>query len=544
MKLRTGIPIAMVAALVLATLGGAATSTSVTLQGNVSPLLAGATDLGPAPGANVINVVWSLQLRNTADLDQFLADVQNPASTIYHQFLTQDQFNERFAPTPAQEQAVVAYLQSQGFTVTQTFSNHLLVEATAPIAVVEKAFSVQIDAVLYDGTIGFAALNEPSVPADLAAFTTGISGLDNLGRVQPMHSLPTPVASPSPNDNLGSNCCYFSPRDLNVAYNEDHLGSHTGSGQTGVIVGAYDFQTSDFSAFNTQMGLSNPTVTKVCAGSGAGCAYDASNSIEISLDIEYLHGTVPSANLVSIMAQTTLLTDFQTAYNLVVTRHDGNAVSTSWGLCEKSMSSTQRSADDAIFANGNAIGQTWFSASGDSGSKDCNHLTGVDYPASSPYVLGVGGTHLNCSGGMTVSQPVCTGYGSESGWSGSGGGNSVYYSKPSWQTGCGVTGTVRMVPDVSLEADTSPGNLVAKGGGWYAVGGTSDAAPQLAGMFVALNAAKGAQGNGGARLYQLCGGTSFHDVTSGSNGGFSAVSGYDRVTGVGTPNEGNLITNW
>ena len=108
----------------------------------------------------------------------------------------------------------------------------------------------------------------------------------------------------------------------------------------------------------------------------------------------------------------------------------------------------------------------------------------------------------------------------------------------------GVSGTARAVPDVSLEADTSPGNLVAKGGGWYAVGGTSDAAPQLAGIFTALNAAKGAQGNGGARLNALCGGSSFHDVTSGSNGGFSAVAGFDRVTGVGTVNEGNLITNW
>jgi kumamolisin len=551
-----GISIAMVAALALPSFGGA-TTTNVTLQGNVSPLLADAVDLGPAQAAQTIHVVWSLQLRDAAGLDAFLANVQDPASPVYHQFLTQDQFNQLYAPTPAQEQAVVDFLTVNGFTVTDTFSNHLLVGANAPIATVEKTFGVDIHSMALGTTLGYAALNEPSVPTDLAGFTTGIGGLDNLGQAQPMHSTPTPVlGGASPHDNLGTSCCYFSPRDLDNFYNEAHTTTNTGSGQTGVIVGAYDFKTTDFSAFNTQMALANPSVTRVCAGGTLGtgaCAFDTSsagNSIEISLDVEYLHGTAPSAAIVSVMAKTTAFTDFQTAYNQVVTSNYGHSVSTSWGACEQNMAASQRSADDSIFANGIAVGQSWFAASGDSGSKDCGlrgTQTGVDYPASSPYIMGVGGTHPNCpAGSFTASNPVCSGYGSESGWSGSGGGDSVYYAKPSWQTGCTVPSGNRHVPDVSLEADTTPGNLVAYNGGWYAVGGTSDAAPQMAGMFTALNAHKGGSGlgNPGTRLYQLCGTTAFHDVTSGSNGGFSAVAGYDRVTGIGSVNEGNLVNTY
>lgn len=516
-------------------------------SGSVSPLAHDAEDLGAAPADQLVTVTVGLELRNKALLDSFLAQVSDPASPLFGHFLTQDQFNTLFGPTADQEQAVADWLASSGFTVTQRFSNRLLVSAEGTPAAVADAFQVTLHKVRLNGETGYAILDDPAFPSDIAAFTTGVLGLDNLARAQPKHK----DQQVTPHDNLGSNCCYFSPRDLNNFYNEDHSGSHTGSGQTVVIVGAYDFLTADFTAFNTQMALANPSVTRVCAGgSGVGCGFDASNSIEISLDIEYAHGTAPSAGLVSVMAKTTALTDFTTAYNQVVSGNYGHSVSTSWGLCEKQMSSATRASDDNIFANGAAIGQSWFAASGDSGSNDCPAQVGrkgVDYPASSPYMMGVGGTHPTCPAGSFIpSNPVCSGYGSESGWSGSGGGDSAYYAKPSWQTGCTVPTGNRHVPDVSLEADTTPGNLVAFNGGWYAVGGTSDAAPQLAGIFAGLNQARGFSGVGlpGARLYQLCAGNSFHDITSGSNGAYTAVAGYDRVTGIGTINEGNLITNW
>src|SRR5581483_11239416 len=119
--------------------------------------------------------------------------------------------------------------------------------------------------------------------------------------------------------------------------------------------------------------------------------------------------------------------------------------------------------------------------------------------------------------------------------------------KPSYQTGCGVPADgQRDVPDLSMEADTSPGNWVVFNGTWNVVGGTSDAAPQWGAYFALLNQRIGGSGVGlpGTRLYQLCGGSSYHDVTSGSNGAFSAGAGYDQVTGLGTIDADWFLVNW
>lgn len=550
----------LAAALALASVavpfGAAGPTGRVALSGNLSPLLSQATDLGPAPLDAPMRVVYSLQLRDPAGLERFLADVQDPASPVYHQFLTQDGFNARFGPTADQERAVVDFLQASGLAVTQTFSNRLLVEAQGSVADVQRAFGVEVHAFLLDGKVQHAALQEPSVPADLAPFTVGVLGLADLGERHPMSAQATLVGPQGmdPKSALGSNCCYFAPPDLNNAYSENHnVAPNNGAGQTGVIAGAYDFKDTDLSAFNSQFGLPSTTVTRVCVyGGGAlpsSCKYNSQQSIEISLDIEYIHGTAPAASLYSYMAQSTQFTDFTTMENRVVTDNRGHSVSESWGACEQAIAPSTITSEDNVFANGAAVGQSWFFASGDDGSKDCNNGTvlGTDYPASSDKVTGVGGTHLTCSSGFTAGQPVCGGWGSETAWSGSGGGQSTVHARPAWQTGCGVpAGTQRLVPDVALEADTSPGNLVAKGGFWYAVGGTSDAAPQYAGMFTALNAAKGGSGLGlaNARLYALCGGSTYHDVTSGSNGDYSAGAGYDMVTGLGTVIESNLLLNY
>src|SRR5207248_1528304 len=170
-------------------------------------------------------------------------------------------------------------------------------------------------------------------------------------------------------------------------------------------------------------------------------------------------------------------------------------------------------------------------------------LLGVDNPANSPHVIGVGGTTPKCSSGMTSSSPGCGGYASESAWSGSGGGVSQVFARPAFQAGCGVpAGTRRLVPDVALEADTSPGNYVAENGSWWIVGGTSDAAPQWAGLAAELAQQRGGPlGNPGALLYGLCGTAALHDITSGSNGDYSAGAGYDLVTGLGSFDARNLL---
>jgi len=510
---------------------------------SLSPQLKDARDLGRAPATERHRVVVSLDLRDREGLEAFLADVQDPASPRYHQFLTQPDFDALYAPTEAQEQAVVDYLRGARLRVTNRFPNRLLVGAAGSVAALERAFGVEIHSVERGGRRHYAAFDEPSLPDAMASYVVGVIGLDDLSERHPLVGSVQPAAAPRAA--LGSNCCHLSPNDVFVFY--DNTSPVSGAGQTIVIAGAYAWRDTDNTTFNTQWGLPPLPAgsAQVCTGpsGSSGCAFSANNSIEIALDTEYAHGTAPAARILNYMAASTSSADFTTMYNRIVTDNPGHAVSTSWGACEVGISAAAQKTDDNIFANANAIGQSWFAASGDSGSRDCSNLLGVDNPANSPHVMGVGGTTPKCSSGMTSSSPGCGGYASESAWSGSGGGVSQVFARPSFQKGCGVpTGTQRLVPDVALEADTSPGNYVTENGSWWIVGGTSDAAPQWAGLAAELaQQGGGALGNPGGLLYGLCGTAALHDITSGSNGDYSAGVGYDLVTGLGSFDARNLL---
>ena len=510
---------------------------------SLSPHLRDVVDLGRAPTAERHHVVVSLDVRDRAALEAFLADVQDPASPRYHAFLSQAEFDALYAPTPAEEEAVVGHLRDVGLRVTTRFPNRLLVGAVGSVAALERAFGVEIHRVQRAGKLHYAALDEPSFPDAMASYVVGVIGLDDLSERHPhVRSVEPAVA---PRAALGSNCCHLSPNDLFTFY--DNTAALAGAGQTIVIAGAYAWKDTDSSAFNSQWGLPQlPAGSgQVCTGpsGSSGCAFSSSNSLEIALDVEYAHGTAPAARILNYMAASTSLAAFTTMYNRIVTDNPGHVVSTSWGACEAGVSSATQQTDDNIFANGNAIGQSWFAASGDSGSRDCNNILGVDNPANSPHVMGVGGTTPACGSGLTPSSPGCGGYGSETAWSGSGGGVSQVFARPAFQQGCGVpAGTTRLVPDVALEANTSPGNYVLEGGFWYIVGGTSDAAPQWAGLAAELvQQHGGALGNPGALLYGRCGTAALHDITSGSNGDYSAGVGYDMVTGLGSFDARNLL---
>src|SRR6266478_6536730 len=510
---------------------------------SLAPDLKDAVDLGRAPASERHRVVVSLDLRDREGLEAFLADVQDPSSPRYRQFLSQAEFDALYAPTEAQEQAVVDHLRGAGLRVSERFPNRLLVGAAGSVAALERAFGVEIHSVERHGKRHYAALDEPSLPAEMASYVVGVIGLDDLSERHPHVGSVEPAAAPRAA--LGSNCCHLSPNDVFAFY--DNTAAASGAGETIVIAGAYAWRDTDNTVFNSQWGLRQLPAgsAQVCTGpsTSAGCKFSSQNSIEIALDVEYAHGTAPAARILNYMSASTSLADFTTMYNWIVTDNPGHVVSTSWGVCEVGVSAASQQTDDNIFANANAIGQSWFAASGDSGSRDCINLLGVDNPANSPHVMGVGGTTPKCSSGMTSSSPGCGGYGSVSAWSGSGGGVSQVFARPAFQKGCGVpAGARRLVPDVALEADTSPGNYVAENGSWWIVGGTSDAAPQWAGLAAGLAQLSGGPlGNPGALLYGLCGTAALHDVTSGSNGDYSAGVGYDLVTGLGSFDARNLL---
>ncbi len=561
--MRTHLALLVVSAFLMTLLlpawSGAASGDALVLKpGAVPRAAAGATDLGVSPATYPVQVTIGLDLRNKGALESFLADASNPASPSFQRWLTQDAFNTLYGPTPAQEARVEQWLTGSGFTLAQTFPNRLLVVATGDNAAVQRAFGVQIHDVLLHGERKHTILQEPFFPADVASFTTGVLGLDD---VAVMHSQLRLAAG---HDDLGGgSCCSFSPGDLRNYY--DVNPSFLGAGQTVVIAGVYAWIDQDVSAFDSQFGIpALPTGSaQVCTGTGGqgpGCAANpnvpvvgaqgaAGSSVEVSLDVESIHGAAPGAIVKNYMAQTQLVSSFATLYNKIVTDNPGHSVSTSWGSCESGAASDATS--DNIFANGNAIGQSWFAASGDFGSDDCqagNGSTSVDFPASSPHVIGAGGTGNDCSPAMTTTHPACSGWGAENGWSGSGGGVSTEFAKPSWQTGCSVpTAGKRNVPDVAAAADNAhPGTFIIFDQLVFTAGGTSEAAPLWAAWFGELNQKKGGTGLGlpGSRLYALCGTTVFHDVTSGSNGAFSAGTGYDRVTGLGSADVSNLLANY
>ena len=377
------------------------------------------------------HIAVGLELRNRAALEHFLAEVQDPSAPNARQFLSQDEFNAQFGPAPEAEQRVVEYLQANGLTVTDRFSNHLVVGAVGSVAALERALGIEMHRVMFNGTARFSSIDEPSWPADLAESVVGVAGLDDLTPMRAHSRKSQPAVAP--NAALGSTCCHLSPADLGAFY--DNQTTATGSAQTVVIAGAYAWSDTDVAAFDAQWGL--PALPagsgQICTGvsGSSGCKFSQKNSIEISLDVEYAHGTAPGAVVRNYMAASTSDADFITMYNRIVTDNPGHVVTTSWGSCEAGTATATQQTDDDIFANANAIGQTWFAASGDNGSRDCgNSLTVVDHPANSPHVVGVGGTTPTCSSGMTFASPACGGYGSERGWSDSGGGISQVFGTP------------------------------------------------------------------------------------------------------------------
>lgn len=246
--------------------------------------------------------------------------------------------------------------------------------------------------------------------------------------------------------------------------------------------------------------------------------------LEASLDVEWAHAIAPGAKILLVEARSSSGTDLLNAINYARSQAGVVAVSMSWGGSEFSTEALY----DSDFTSTNGV--VFFAAAGDSG-------TGVEWPAVSPNVIGVGGTTLHLSSTNALQ--------SETAWSGSGGGVSTFETEPSYQTAYGITigGGKRTVPDVSYDADPNSGVAVYDSysydgqNGWFQVGGTSEGAPQWAAIDALGKSVSSKQLYSDAKLSSAS--SFFRDITSGTNGTCgsvcTAVSGYDTVTGLGSP---------
>jgi len=338
----------------------------------------------------------------------------------------------------------------------------------------------------------------------------------------------------------------LSPAAVRHAYGFDTVSfsgiAGDGAGTTIAIVDAYDNPNiaNDLKQFDIAFGLRDPVFTKVSqTGTSSLPAANAGWAGEIALDVEWAHAIAPAANILLVEAKSNSMADLMTAVNYARNVPGVVAVSMSWGGSEFSGETSY----DATFTTPSGHGGvSFFVSSGDTGAP-------AEYPSSSPNVVSVGGTSLTLSSGN---------YGSESGWSGSGGGISSYESKPAYQSSVTQSSTRRTTPDVAYDADPRTGVSVydsynnGSSSPWSQYGGTSAAAPQWAAI-----AAIVAQGRGGPAyalngvkellpaLYSLAA-ADFHDVTTGGSTGspaYSATAGYDLVTGRGSPVANRLIVD-
>ncbi len=618
------------------------------LQGTVHPLARPEYDQGPVASTMQLQGMtlnFNRSAAQQASLNNLLTAQQNPSSSSYRQWLTAAQFGEQFGMSQQDLDQVTAWLQSQGFTVDKVAESRTSIRFSGTAGLAEQAFHTQIHKYIVNGETHFANATQISLPSAFASTVSRVGGLHDF-KPKPRLVPPAGTKAAQPDFTSGISGDHFlAPGDFAVIYNVNPLFSagYTGSGQTIGIMGQTDIVMADITDFRSaaELPANNPTVFLIPGSADPGIG-DASGDInEADLDLEWSGGVAKNASIVFVNS-TNVMDSLQYAIENKINGLQIPILSISYGDCEPNWTSADLSSMEASFQQANAQGQTVLSAAGDNGAADCDEQTNpngppivsvtqglqVDYPASSAYVTGMGGSEFTGDGTAASPSTGADQYWSANGsddvltsalsyipemaWndttfeianggglSAGGGGKSLLWSKPSWQAG--VTGIpsdgARDVPDLSLNAspdhdpylvcteiilDSDPtgstytssctnGFRISDPGysddqGLVAYGGTSADAPSFAGLLALIEQQLGVPaglGNVNPTLYSLAANSTtyasaFHDITTGnnmvpctsgstdcpSNGemGYSAGTGYDQATGLGSVNAFNLAT--
>lgn len=505
---------------------------SATLPGTAPLTLRGAGHLGAAPSTAHQRVVLVLALRNQSGLDRLLHDQAAPASPRYQQWLTPAEFAARFAPAPGAVIAARSWATRAGLTVSSVSSNRTLVTVDGTRAQLGRAFGVHLQAMRIGGTAFVTPDRVATLPAGLRAAAAAVLGLTTYNP----NSLPHRVAARSGYQTYG--LATYGPHDFDTIYHAPP--ATTGTGQTIAVITQGDLAgvAKDLALFQSRNALPKVPLTVVQTTK---TSTDTSGADEYDLDTQYSTGFAPGvASLLAYNSDT--LGDVH-PLNQFVTDRRAMTASASYGGCEiLNALLGEVAADDQVFKQAEAQGQTFWVSSGDEGSA-CSLLVNagapvgvpdVEYPASSPYVVAVGGTSLT---GRTT-QPT-----REVSWIGGGGGYSNVESAPPWQgsSGAFVSAVGRGVPDVSLDADPNSGYTVVVNGTDTSIGGTSASAPAWNGIWTRVLQAHPGLGFAAPVLYRNAG--ALVDITLGSNGLYAATPGYDLSTGLGSADIAKLVAS-
>ena len=455
--------------------------------------------------------------------------------------MSRTEFENAHGADPADLNQVKKFAQEYGLKVHETGTElaRRTVMLSGTASNLQKAFNVELKEYSHPKGNFRGRVGAISVPADYADIITGVFGLDNRPQAEPhfrllpqpdkrKHKTPTSTASHDPNE---------------VAQLYDYPAAD-GTGQCiGLIELGGGFQLDDLSTYFGQLKIATPQVISVSidGGTNSPSTPDSADG-EVMLDIEVVGAIAPAAKIVVYFAPNTDQ-GFLDAITTAV--HDStnqpSAISISWGSAESGWTSQAMTNFDEAFQAAAAMGVTVCVASGDNGSSDgvndgSNH---VDFPASSSFALGCGGTTLQASNEQIVNETV---WNDQPSGGATGGGVSNVFPLPTWQEGFGVPspsvqGGGRGVPDVSGDADPNTGYNILVDGESAVIGGTSAVAPLWAGLVARINQQMGKSvGFLNPLIYaQAVEASGFHDITEGNNGAFSAAQGWDPCTGLGSP---------
>ncbi|MGB2603032.1 MAG: protease pro-enzyme activation domain-containing protein [Candidatus Sulfotelmatobacter sp.] len=495
--------------------------------------------VGYLPSTQRLSLAISLPLRNEADLDELLEQLYDPQSPSFHHYLSVQDFTSRFGPTESDYAAVLRFAENNGLAVIDTAANHMVLDVEGSAANIENAFHVSMNVYQHptEARTFYAPDREPTPDLDVPLLH--ISGLDNftLPRAKNVRSSGDNTQAQDAGKATGSGPGgQFIGSDMRAAY---YGGTLKGAGQS---VGLFEFagyEISDVNLYfkNVKQTLKVPVKGVSLNGVSLNCPPSSCDDSEQVLDIEMAISMAPALKQVIVYVGSSDVSIF----NRMAADNTSKQLSCSWGW------SDDETSLDPIFKEMAMQGQTVFVATGDNGSST---PADVVWPADDPYITAVGGTDLTTTGPGGA-------WKSETGWNGSAGMPSKNKVPiPSYQKLAGVIDPLnrgsknyRNIPDVAAEANTNQYSCY-DGGCSGGNGGTSYAAPQWAGLTAMANQ-QSIAGGGKAlgflnpAIYDIGVGTSyhkdFHDITSGSNGRYSAVTGYDLVTGWGSPDGPNLI---
>jgi subtilase family serine protease len=587
-----------------------------TIPNSHPPMARADNDRGRLASGTLIHgmsIVMLLTSAQEAALQELIASQQNSSSAQYHKWLTPDQFASRFGLADTDIAKVQSWLEQQGFAVESVARSKNRITFSGTAGQVESAFGTELHNYTVAGETHYAPSSDVSIPAALSSVVQTVGNLSSF-RPRAHVQFKSPQRSVSANfTSSQSGNHYLTPKDVATIYdiNAAYNAGYTGTGQQIAIVGQSSVSLSDIEAFQSAAGLATKDPTVVLVPSSGTSAVSSGDEAESDLDLEYSGAIAKGADIYFVYVGNDSNYSTFDAIQYAVDTRIAPIISNSYGDCETDLSTTDYSSLNGVLEQAASQGQSVISAAGDDGSTDCYEDTSlttsqrtalaVDFPASSQYVTGMGGTEFpssdtsssnttywsSASGSDVISsalsyipEQVWNDDSSSNGLSSGGGGVSTLTSRPSWQTGVtGIpSGSYRLVPDnagyLYCSSDSNATGITGSCSDGFrdssdeyltVAGGTSFAAPIFSGMLAIINQKLNSTGQGviNSTLYSLAASSTtyasaFHDITSGSNectagssycesageSEYPATTGYDEASGLGSVDLDKLLTAW